>query len=139
MDAAARERVGLLCDQLSRWPSLETTIRDGGAQSELTTLLALLSGDTDPDGQRITELLDASESSCAREGLVGLTSRNGDSLGGMAGLPPGMNGAPEVVGWTCPFDRCSRVVMPDETSQPPTCAALQGPDGWMKPYPSAAR
>ncbi|MET7783558.1 hypothetical protein ABZU94_39035 [Streptomyces mirabilis] len=139
MQAADRDRVGLLCDQLSRWPSLTATIRDGGAETELHDLLALLSNQSDPDSQQVSELIEAIERACARQGLTGLTHRNGGSPGGITALPPGMTGAPEVVGWTCPLSQCNRVVTPEETSHPPACAAVPGPDGRMKPYPPTAR
>ncbi|MFE2519465.1 hypothetical protein [Streptomyces mirabilis] len=145
MHAADRERVGLLCDQLSRWPSLTATIRDGGAETELHSLLALLASQSDPDGQRVSDLLAAIEDACARQGLPGLTNRNGGFPGGIPALPPGMTELPPgmndpgVLGWTCPLSRCNRVVTPEETTHPPACAAVPSPDGRMKPYPPAAR
>ena len=120
------------------------TIRDGGGEHALTELLALLTGTTDPEGPRLSELIDAIEDACARQGLAGLTSREVGSPGGIPALPSGMNvlppwmgGAPEVMGWTCPLGRCNRVVTPDETAHPPTCVA-HGPEGRMKPYPPNA-
>ena len=41
MDTAIRDRVGLLCDQLSRFPSLHTTITDAGAHTEPAELLTV--------------------------------------------------------------------------------------------------
>ncbi|CAN3985934.1 hypothetical protein [Kitasatospora purpeofusca] len=137
MDLLLRDRVGTLCEQLSRWPSLRTSIRDGGGEHALTELLALLTGTTDPEGPRVSELVDAIEDACARQGLAGLTTREVGSPGGIPALPPGMSGAPEIMGWTCPLGRCNRVVTPDETAHPPTCAA-HGPEGRMKPYPPSA-
>lgn len=138
MDVNVRDRVGLLCDQLSRWPSLMATIQDGGAQAELDTLLALVASETDPDSKRVSDLIDLIESACARQGVVGLTSRDGVPGGGITSLPPGMASTPEVMGWTCPLGRCDRVVTSDETSNPPTCVAAHGPNTYMKPYPAAA-
>ncbi|MFD5728312.1 hypothetical protein ACFWMT_19775 [Streptomyces sp. NPDC058368] len=134
MDAMTRERVGLLCDQLSRWPSLQTTIRDGGAEDELRDLLRQLASETAPDNQRVSELLDAIERACALQGLPGLTSRTSNNPVDMTTLPPGMTDVRSVVGWTCPIKRCNRVVTPDETSQPPTCVALHDANGRMTPY-----
>lgn len=122
-------RVGLLCDQLSRWPELAEMIRDGGAHSQLEELLALLAGATNPDEHHVTELVAAIEHACARQGLPAQSR-------GISSLPPGMGesqrGRP--AGWTCPLGRCSRVVLPDETEHPPTCAAARGEDTGMKPY-----
>ncbi|MCX5145213.1 hypothetical protein AB0C90_32325 [Streptomyces sp. NPDC048550] len=134
MDAATRSRVGLLCDQLSRWPSLREIIREGGAGPELDDLLALLAGPAEPAPRRMAELVDAVERSCARQGLAGWTSREGVPLPGVPTLPPGMTGTAGVAGWTCPFSRCDRVVTPDESPRPPECAAAHGRDARMKPY-----
>ncbi|MFE1949455.1 hypothetical protein ACFW9D_03190 [Streptomyces sp. NPDC059524] len=117
-----RERVGSLCDQLSRWPSLRTTVRDGGGEAELRDLLGQLASDADPDEGLVRTLLDAVERACARQGLAGLTSRSGIGPVDMTSLPPGLADVRGVVGWTCPLGRCDRVVTPDETAQAPTCA-----------------
>lgn len=122
--AAVRDRVGLLCDQLSRWPTLHATIDSAGADNELGALLALLAGPHEPDLGKIETLLDAIDQACARIGLAALTSR-AKGPAPWAGLPPGLAGHPGPAGWTCPLRRCDRVVTPDETSAPPTCAAAQ--------------
>ncbi|MET9073380.1 hypothetical protein ABZX95_14655 [Streptomyces sp. NPDC004232] len=132
MDEAVSDRVGMLCDQLSRWPELATTIRDGGAQAQLAELLTLLAGRSAPDDRRVSALIDAIEDACARQGLPGLTRR-------LPSLPPGLGTARrtpqdgEPAGWTCPLDRCSRVVLPEETPSAPICAA-HGEDARMRPY-----
>jgi hypothetical protein len=144
MDEAVRHRIAALCDQLSRWPSLETLIRDGGAEAELKDLLRLLVGRTDPDQGQVIALIDAVERGCARQGLAGLTNRGGRLPSGYTALPSvsyaGLpTGTSETAGWTCPLGRCSRVVIPDESAVAPDCAA--GPDGGMqmKPYTSRPR
>jgi hypothetical protein len=139
MDAVLRDRVGLLCDQLSRWPSLYTTIHDAGVDTELAELLTVLAETGDPDQARIQALLDAIDEACKHIGLAALTTRSmGLDPGGLtlpAGLdlPSGLDGtAGAVVGWTCPLRRCDRVVTAGETAQQPTCAARQNSP--MTPY-----
>ncbi|MER7693829.1 hypothetical protein [Streptomyces sp. NPDC097610] len=133
MDEAVGDRVGMLCDQLSRWPELATMIRDGGGQAQLEELLTLLADRSAYDERRISALMDAIEDACARQGLPGLTRR-------LPPLPPGMGtaqrttGHGEPAGWTCPLDYCSRVVLPEETPSPPTCAAARGEHTQMRPY-----
>ncbi|MFB7128262.1 hypothetical protein [Kitasatospora sp. NPDC056273] len=136
MDLASRERLGSLCDQLGTWPSLRELISDAGAETQLNDLLALLTEPGDPDNALVAELLDAVEDAYTRLGMIGLTSRDGVPPR-IALLPPGIAGQRAVIGWTCPLDRCNRVITADETPLPPTCAA-HGPNGPMKPYPPTA-
>ena len=117
---AIRDRLGLFCDQLSGWPTLARTIRDGGGGSALDDLLALLNGVAEPDAARVLELLGAIDDACARRGLVGLTSREP----GTGVLPPGMVTV-ETSAWVCPRGRCDRVVLPDESAAP-VCSATGG-------------
>lgn len=122
------DRVGLLCDELSRWPELTQTIRDGGAQAQLNEVLKLLADPNDSNEQHMAQLLDAIEDACARQGLA-LQTR------AIPSLPPGTGWhGGGLAGWTCPLDRCTRVVLPDETTDPPTCAAAHGEAARMKPY-----
>lgn len=133
MDDVVGERVAALCGELSRWPELATVIGDAGALPQLSELLALLANRAEPDERHVATLLDVIEDACARQGLPALTRR-------VPSLPPGMGadtGGP--AGWTCPLSRCSRVVLPDETPHPPTCAAAVGEDGRMKPYSPSMR
>jgi hypothetical protein len=131
MDAGLRGRVGLLCEQLSRWPSLRTIIGDAGARTELADLLAVLADPREPEADRVRTLLDAIDKACVGVGLTGLTSRTKAPDAGLT-LPYGVNAVPGLVGWTCPLGRCDRVVTRKEAADPPTCAP--GRDTRMKPY-----
>ena len=126
-----RDRLASLCDELSRWPSLEMTVRDGGAGRELHELLVLMDGELVPDPATISVLIDAVEEACNRQGLAGLTSRQA----GMPAIPAGVTAVATVAGWTCPKGRCTRVVTPDETTEPPICAVTGGRP--MAPYDPA--
>ncbi|SEN20656.1 hypothetical protein SAMN05216267_1002280 [Actinacidiphila rubida] len=147
MDESVGERVGMFCEQLSLWPELATTIRDGGSGAALAELLTLLAGRAAPsDGPRMSVLMDAIEEACAAQGVPPGRTRRFPLLPlgmGGAGHPPpppelGRNGEAaepaELVGWTCPLDRCSRVVLPEESASHPTCAAAHGEDRRMRPY-----
>lgn len=70
-----RNRVGMLCDQLSRFPDLHDVICDAGADGELDKLLAALGGVDEPDEDQVLGWLQAIEDACARKGLAGITSR----------------------------------------------------------------
>ena len=115
-----RGRLGLFCDQLSGWPALAQTIREGGGGRALDDLLALLGGVAEPDAARVVELLAAIERACARRGLVGLTTREP----GAGTLPPGMSTS-DGSAWVCPRGRCDRVVLPEESAAP-VCSATGG-------------
>jgi hypothetical protein len=97
MDAGLRGRVGLLCEQLSRWPSLRTIIGDAGAHTELADLLAVLAHPREPEADRVRTLLDAIEKACVGVGLTGLTSRTKAPDAGLT-LPHGVNAVPGLVG-----------------------------------------
>jgi hypothetical protein len=131
VDTGLLGRIGLLCDQLSMWPSLYATIRDAGARTELDELLTTLADPHEPDRDRIRALLDAIDHACARVGLAGLTSRSPGPDAGIT-LPGGLDGPPGLVGWTCPLGRCDRVVTVNEAVGTPTCAA--GHAAPMTPY-----
>lgn len=134
-----RDRLGQLCDQLTRHGSMATEIDAAGAGPELRELLAHLAAATDAGtpvhGERLGELLDTIEDACARHGLVTLDVRSpADARPGSARLPPGFgpptdggatNGT--VDAWVCPWGRCGRVVFPEETTGRPTCAAGAAP------------
>jgi hypothetical protein len=113
-----RDRVGVLCSQLSRWESVQVIIREGGGGAALDELLdALRNGRADP-GQ-LGRLLDVIEDAGARRGLPGITSREH----GYRPLPPGA--APRgFEAWVCPRGCCDRVVLPDdaEAVSTPVCA-----------------
>jgi hypothetical protein len=112
-----QEQVGLLCSQLSRWPSLDGIIRGGGAGAELDELLATLRDTTAPDPERVSQWIDAIEDACARKGLAGITTRDH----AYQPLPPGMSAAQPLQAWVCPLGCCDRVTMPEEAPQIPTC------------------
>lgn len=118
----ARERLGALCDQLSRWPKLHRIIRDAGAGNELDALLTSLGSNDDLDQDQMLFWVEAIEEACGRKGLVGITTR--DKVFRL--LPDGLSapGAPRA--WVCPRDRCDRVVLPGDTQIPLTCAVSGG-------------
>lgn len=109
-----RDRLGLLCTQLSRSASLERIIREGGARTELDRLRAAVSSDSTTDPAQLVRWLDAIEEACARWGLSGTTIRR------YRELPPDLP-LPRVEAWTCPRAECGRVVLPDEAGAAPTC------------------
>jgi len=131
MDTPLRDRVGLLCEQLSRWPTLHATIRDAGAHTELDELLTILAAPKEPDRDRVLTLIDAIDQACTKVGLAGLTSRTKALSAGLT-LPGGLEGDPSLAGWTCPLHRCERVVISQEVDGTPTCAARQNTP--MTPY-----
>jgi len=131
MDGALRDRVGLLCDQLSRFPTLHTTITNAGAHTELAELLTTLAGSHEPDQDCVLALIDAIDHACTKVGLAGLTSRI-KTLDASLNLPGGLEADSGLAGWTCPLQRCSRVVILQEADGTPTCAARHNTP--MTPY-----
>ncbi|WP_406207632.1 MULTISPECIES: hypothetical protein [unclassified Streptomyces] len=131
MDMEVRERVKALCGQLSRWPSVRETVREGAAEGALDELLTLLRGREEPDPARLEELLDTIGRAAAERGLPGLTSR---VRGPIPALPHGMPAGPETLGWTCPLARCTRVVLAGESEGTPVCAAADPGANAMTPY-----
>jgi hypothetical protein len=117
-----RDRVGMLCDQLSRWPDLDGIIRDGGAGGELDELLAALGGEDEPDKDRLLAWVQDIEDACASKGLVGITSREH----AFRPLPEGLFAAHGSRAWVCPRGRCDRVVLPEDAQAPPVCAVAGG-------------
>jgi len=117
-----RDQVGLLCGQLSNWPSLDGIIRDAGAGTELDALLAVLGSDDAPDPVRVAGWVETIEDACARKGLAGITSREYI----FRPLPAGLSGTPGAQAWVCPRGRCDRVVLPEETVPTPVCAVAGG-------------
>lgn len=147
MDAEVRNRIGILCRQISRRPSLVTAIGEIGARPALDELLTALAGPAEPGQARIIELLDAIDHAGKSRGLTGLTSPGkaldaGHCLppGLVAGpdsLPPGFSGAPKPIGWTCTLRRCDRVDVPAHAADgTPTCAASGNKP--LRPYPEPA-
>jgi hypothetical protein len=118
----ARDRVGMLCDQLSRFPDLHDIIRNAGADKELDGLLAALGGAGELDQERMLAWLQAIEDACARKGLAGITSREH----GFRPLPAGLSATSNIPVWVCPRGRCDRVVLPEEAQTPPVCAVTGG-------------
>ena len=118
LEMGVRERVGSLCEQLSRWPSLEGIVRGAGAGGELDALLAALGGGGEPDPEQVARWVEAIGSACARKGLVAVTTRGHP----FRPLPAGLRDTPAVRAWVCPRDRCDRVVLPEEAEAAPVCA-----------------
>ncbi len=123
-----RDRLGLFCNQLARWPSLDAIVRDAGACRELDELLAAISG-AGPEPERAGMLLDAIDEACRHRGLEGITRV------GFQPLPKGMSVSSVAEGWVCPRGFCDRVVLAEESDEPPLCVALGGTP--MKRYPSS--
>lgn len=119
---AARDRVGMLCDQLSRWPDLPGIIRDAGAGSELDELIAALGSEELPDQGRVIAWVQAIDDACARHGLAGLTSRENP----FRPLPIGLSEDAGPRAWVCPRGHCNRVVLYEEKQTPPVCVAGGG-------------
>ncbi|MET8206230.1 hypothetical protein ABZT51_09315 [Streptomyces sp. NPDC005373] len=134
-----RNRLGLLCDQLTRHPSMVEEIDDAGVGRELRELLGLVGGGSqaDQDQDRASELLDAIEEGCARHGLAALDLRAHKDVR----LPDGFRLASGEAAplsdwaaggaWVCPWGRCGRVVFPDEVPARPECAAGREP---LRPF-----
>lgn len=121
--SAVRERLGILCDQVARHADVEQVIRAAGAGAELDRLLHVVrtaQPDQRADPNVMTELLDAIEQACARNGLLGVTT-----VTRYTALPTGFPRQPKDVPptWICPLRSCARVVFDDETAAPPQCAA----------------
>jgi hypothetical protein len=124
-------RLGMLCDQLARHETMATDIEEADAGAHLSELLALVTGGAPFDERRVDELLDLVEDACAVRGLapLGVREHKDARLPYGFGLPPGEAEA-EVKAWVCPWDRCGRVVLPEEAA--PRCAAG---DTSMRPFP----
>lgn len=123
-----RNRLGVLCDQLTRHESMAAEIETAGAGPQLRELLELIrSGAATAAGARETELLDSIEDACVRHGLSALDVREY----GNARLPLGFGLPSEesaARAWVCPWGNCGRVVLPDEAgASAPRCAAGDEP------------
>lgn len=136
MDAVLSDRVGLLCDQLSRFPSLQEFVAKAGVAAKLDELLALVADPREPDPARVRELLDAIDVACTVAGLAGLTSRTKGGVPAGLRLPPDHSEAEGPMGWTCPLERCDRVVLRQDSAERPSCAAREA---LMTPFYSAPR
>lgn len=128
-------RLGVLCDQLTRHESMAAEIDTAGAGPQLRELLELVrSGTATAGGARETELLDTIEDACVRHGLSALDVREY----GNAQLPLGFGLPPEggtASAWVCPWGNCGRVVLPDEAgASAPRCAAGDEP---LRAFPAA--
>lgn len=110
-----RSRLGLLCDGLSQWNSLDGIIRAGGAGPELDELLTGFDH-ADVDPARSAQLLDAIDAACKRAGLDWPPRA-------FQPLPHGFTVSPDGDSWVCPHGRCDRVVLPEEAGGPPLCGA----------------
>ncbi|MFE4606854.1 hypothetical protein ACFRK5_00640 [Streptomyces niveus] len=121
-----RNRLGVLCDQLTRHDSMAAEIDTAGAGPQLRELLELVRGGAgEAAGAREAELLDSIEDACVRHGLSALDVREyGDArLPGGFGLPTD-EGPQTAKAWVCPWGDCERVVFPDEAgASAPRCAA----------------
>ncbi|MFD6990948.1 hypothetical protein [Streptomyces sp. NPDC059943] len=138
----ARNRLGVLCDQLTRHGSMAAEIEAAGAGPQLRELLELVrSGASTAEGTREKELLDSIEDACVRHGLSALDVREF----GNARLPLGFGLPPDervARAWVCPWGNCGRVVLPetggtvdtgDAGASTPTCAAGGEP---LRAYPA---
>lgn len=130
----ARNRLGVLCDQLTRHASMAAEIDSAGAGPQLRELLELVrSGTATAEGAREAELLDTIEDACVRHGLSALDVREY----GNARLPIGFGLPPDTgaaAAWVCPWGNCGRVVLPDEADAVPRCAVGDEP---LRAFPAA--
>ncbi|MEJ8668112.1 hypothetical protein WKI71_04605 [Streptomyces sp. MS1.AVA.1] len=115
-----RERVKALCGQLSRWPSVRETVREGAAEGALDELLTLLRGREEPDPARLEELLDTIGRAAAERGLPGLTSR---VRGPIPALPHGMPACPKLWDGRARW-HAARVWCSPGRARAPRCARL---------------
>lgn len=123
--SAVRERLGVLCDQITRHPDLREQIHDAGAGDQLDEILAAVGASATIDEQQLIGLLDQIEHKSAVSGLAGVTTVNK----GFPTLPPGIDPAQktEPLNWVCPIAfHCARVVFHDEATTPPRCVAGGG-------------
>lgn len=134
MDPESRARIESLCRQLNHGAAVTKAIRDGHGESALRSLLTLLGASTEPDNVALKTLLDEVDDAATRGGLQGLTTVVRTT---MPTLPLGVASPPDVIGWSCPLRRCSRVVLADESASTPLCAA--GGDARMLPYQATLR
>lgn len=128
MDPESCARVETLCRQLGHGAAATRAVRDGLGEAKLIELLTLLRAPVEPDDAQVTALLDEVDDAATKGGLQGLTTVVRTE---MPDLPAGTVPAPEVIGWSCPLRRCSRVVLADESTVRPLCAAG---DTGMRPY-----
>lgn len=121
-----RERLGVLCDQVTRHATMAETIRNAQAGEALDRVLAALRGDAEVGDKELRLLLDAIDDACAAHGLAPVTVRGGR---GYEPLPVGMGQVdpePEPVKWGCPHGKCGRMVYAEETDSTPVCAVSGG-------------
>lgn len=146
-----RDRLGMLCDQLSRFPDLHDIIRAAGAGGHLDKLLAALKGEDKLDENQVFAWLQAIDDACVRSGLAGITSRErafhplppgfgslpsgfyepSDELPGGDDQDEGVSGS-DPQAWVCPRGRCDRAVLPEEVRILRVCAAAGGTP--MRPF-----
>lgn len=109
-----RDRLGLVCEQLSRWPKVEGIVRGAGGGEALDALLAALATDTAPNAERLDEWISAIEDAARRAGLQGIASR-------FRQVP-----TEPAEEWGCPRGHCDRLSSLSEIPEAPSACWIAG-------------
>ncbi|MET9618601.1 hypothetical protein [Kitasatospora indigofera] len=123
--SVVRQRIAVLCGQITRHADMEQAIRRVGGGPHLDRILGAVRGADAPDPGKLIELLDELEDVCGEKGLAGITTTSKQYVP----LPRGFQGSDpdEPPTWVCPLKRCSRVVFEDEAPVAPSCATAGTP------------
>jgi len=112
--AVVRDRLGLLCEQLSRFPELEGELRDADGSEALDALVAAVADNAAPDWTRLNDWINEIDAAARRTGLAYIADR-------LRGKPAE---APEV--WGCPRGYCDRASSPNDMPGDPMICWVAG-------------
>ncbi|MFF1925140.1 hypothetical protein ACFVW8_31795 [Streptomyces sp. NPDC058221] len=122
-------RVAVLCQELSRWPTIRERIEAVGGVAKLDELLVAVTAARPSEDSLIRELLDEVARIGDTIGLPSLTTE----LRGPVPRVPGARTPRVQVAWVCPAARCGRVELVEDTRAVPTCVIAGG--ARLAPYP----